>query len=185
MSEPIPWIRSMTGIAGLDHASSPGDALEDRVTAIYERSRGEIYRYVTAIGVDRGTAQEITQEAFLRLHAALCARQTIQNDRAWLFTVAHNLALNTKARAAAHGELDPEAHVSPASGAEQQLVTRERIERLRDAVASLSPQQRQCLELRADGFRYREIAEILGVGTSTVGEFLRRAVHRLRKAAEL
>ena len=53
---------------------------------------------------------------------------------------------------------------------------------LRTAIENLSPQQRSCLHLRAEGFRYREIAGILGINPSTVGEFLQRAVKRLRKA---
>ncbi|MEZ5356486.1 MAG: RNA polymerase sigma factor [Bryobacteraceae bacterium] len=183
MSESISWIRSMTGPIGLDHSPNRSGALEQRVTAVYLQSRGEIYRYVTAIGLDSATAQEVTQEAFLRLHAALCDRHTIRCDRAWLFTVAHNLALNTKARMLTLDELDPDLHSSPADGPERLLVTGERLKRVREAVESLSPQQRQCLELRAEGFRYREIAEILGLATSTVGEFLRRAMQQLRKAA--
>ena len=62
------------------------------------------------------------------------------------------------------------------------LLDRERMLRLHRAVSLLSHQQRQCLQLRVEGFRYREIAEILGVGSSTVGEFLQRAIHKLRKA---
>ena len=54
---------------------------------------------------------------------------------------------------------------------------------MKQALDTLSPQQRQCLHLRAEGLRYREIAETIGVGISTVGEFLNRAVTRLRKAA--
>jgi DNA-directed RNA polymerase specialized sigma24 family protein len=46
----------------------------------------------------------------------------------------------------------------------------------------LSDPQRHCLHLRAKGFRYREIAEIIGVSTSTVGEAMQRVVKRLRKA---
>lgn len=50
------------------------------------------------------------------------------------------------------------------------------------AVEGLSKQQRQCLHLRAEGFRYREIGEVLGIRISTVNEFVKRAVSRLRKA---
>jgi RNA polymerase sigma-70 factor (ECF subfamily) len=65
---------------------------------------------------------------------------------------------------------------------ERALLDREKFHRLHEAVSALSPQQRHCLHLRVEGFRYREIAEIVGISTSTVGEFLGRAVKRLRKA---
>jgi len=57
-------------------------------------------------------------------------------------------------------------------------------ERLRQAVAKLTPQQRECLRLRASGLRYREIAEVLGIGISSVGELVQRATARLREDAE-
>jgi DNA-directed RNA polymerase specialized sigma24 family protein len=56
--------------------------------------------------------------------------------------------------------------------------------RVQRAVASLSAQQKQVLELRASGLRYRQIAATMGVGLSTVFEFATRAVARLRKAAD-
>ena len=65
---------------------------------------------------------------------------------------------------------------------EQAFLARERRLQFHRAVEALSDQQRNCLYLRAEGFRYREIATILGVSDSTVGEFLRRAITRLRKA---
>ena len=52
---------------------------------------------------------------------------------------------------------------------------------MHEALHWLSAQERQCLLLRAEGLRYREIGEILGVGTSTVGEFLQRALRKLMK----
>jgi len=48
-----------------------------------------------------------------------------------------------------------------------------------DAMKRLSLQERQCLNLRAEGLRYREIGEILGIATPTVGEFLRRAIKKM------
>jgi RNA polymerase sigma factor (sigma-70 family) len=48
------------------------------------------------------------------------------------------------------------------------------------AIRELSPQQRNCLHLRVAGLRYREIAEVIGISTSAVGEFLRRATVRLK-----
>jgi RNA polymerase sigma-70 factor (ECF subfamily) len=54
--------------------------------------------------------------------------------------------------------------------------------RLRDGLEALSPQQRRCLYLRAEGLRYHEIAETLGVSLSTVAEYVSRGIARLRKA---
>ena len=66
--------------------------------------------------------------------------------------------------------------------AETQLIEREKVERLANAWLTLSPQQKHCLHLRTEGLRYREIAETLQISTSSVREFLDRAIGRLRKA---
>ena len=64
---------------------------------------------------------------------------------------------------------------------EQDLLERERLTRFHRAVENLSDQQRRCLHLRLEGLRYPEIAAVLGISASAVGEFLRRAIVRLRK----
>lgn len=69
-----------------------------------------------------------------------------------------------------------------AVSAEIGLIERERREQISAAWKTLSPQQRQCLHLRAEGLRYREIAGTLGISISSVREFLSRAILKLRKA---
>ena len=61
---------------------------------------------------------------------------------------------------------------------------RERMTRFHSAVNGLSEQQRRCLFLRMEGLRYPEIAATLGISASAVGEFLRRAMVRLKKVRD-
>ena len=55
----------------------------------------------------------------------------------------------------------------------------EKFNRLRVAIARLTLAERQCLHLRTKGLRYKEIAEILGLGTSTIAETLYRVIDKL------
>ena len=64
---------------------------------------------------------------------------------------------------------------------ESELIERERMARFHSAVDGLSEQQRRCLFLRLEGLRYPEIGSTLGISASAVGEFLRRAMVRLKK----
>jgi DNA-directed RNA polymerase specialized sigma24 family protein len=57
---------------------------------------------------------------------------------------------------------------------------RQRQNVLQRAIRDLSPRQRNCLHLRAQGLRYREIAAVIGISTSAATEFLRRAAVRLK-----
>jgi RNA polymerase sigma-70 factor, ECF subfamily len=160
---------------------------EEAAAELFESAREDVYRYLLTLGLVPAQAQEATQEVFLRLYAALRKGQRIANMRAWIFRVAHNhgLTLRGQERRWLPFEAELEMRIPDRAGSpEQRLIEMERRMRLGDAVASLSPQQRQCLHLRTEGFRYREIAAILGISDSSVGEFLRRAIARLRKALD-
>jgi RNA polymerase sigma-70 factor (ECF subfamily) len=158
--------------------------LHDRVTALYEESRDDVYYYAQTLGLSPAQAQEVTQEVFLRLYVSLRDGEDIRNMRGWVFRVAHNFGLKVRAKEREHGGIDDIVERSPSreSSPEEQLMAGERQMRMQAALAELSPQQRQCLYLRAAGLRYREIGEAIGIGTSTVNEFIRRAVSRLRRA---
>ena len=147
-------------------------------------SRGDVYYYLLTLGLAPAVAQETAQEVFLKLYLAMRDGPVIDNPRAWVFRVAHNTGLNVRAgerRMEPLPELDLQA--SAELNPEEEMAAKQREDRLQEAVAGLSPQQRQCLHLRAEGLRYHEIAATLGVSVSTVNEFVRRAVRKLKKAA--
>jgi RNA polymerase sigma-70 factor (ECF subfamily) len=164
------------------------EAIEAQVTRLFEQLRLPVYRHLCLAFGSEAQAEEVTQEAFLRLYQAVRRGEAIVNVRAWVFRVARNLALNQLRHDRYLEPLDDDAwerlsrfREDPAFGPEQALVERERAARVKAGLDRLSPRQRQCLLLRVEGFRYREIAEILGVTMSTVAESLRRGVHKLER----
>jgi RNA polymerase sigma-70 factor, ECF subfamily len=161
--------------------------VHDQVIRLYEEARQDVYHYLLRLGLGPAQAQEGAQETFLRLYAALNRGDNILNSRGWIFRVAHNLAMDHHVGSERWIPLDPalEAVLSDgAAGPEAHAMDRQRTARVTQALAELSPQQRKCLYLRAEGLRYREIAETIGVGISTVSQFISRAMVRLRKAAD-
>lgn len=161
--------------------------LQEQVGRLFEESREDVYRYLLTVGLHPPQAQEAAQEVFLRLYATLRKGEEIRNPRAWIFRVAHNLGLKIRAREGAEAAFDPDLETRMASrepDPEHSLIERERALKLHRAVEALSEQQRRCLSLRMEGLRYPEIGSALGISTSAVGEFLRRAIVRLRKAHE-
>jgi RNA polymerase sigma-70 factor (ECF subfamily) len=160
-------------------------SVRDEVERIYEAERQHIYSYLLFCGVQAGQAQELAQDAFLKLHLTMSKGVVIENPRAWLYRVAHNLALRSHRREALFDELDPNSGPpQEPSDIEGALIDEQRRTRLFRAIRDLSPQQRNCLHLRVQGLRYREIADAIGISTSAVGEFLRRAVHHLKAAVD-
>ena len=166
---------------------TPSMTTQDEVIQAYEDARLDVYYYMLRLGLNPPEAQETSQEVFLRLFVALQNGEDIRNKRAWIFRVAHNLGLNQLKSRGRWQPLDPLLeHTLPdrRPGPDESLMANQRSDSMQRALADLSPQQRQCLHLRAEGLRYREIAETIGVGVSTVGEFLSRAIARLRRAVD-
>jgi RNA polymerase sigma-70 factor, ECF subfamily len=153
----------------------------------YDREQVSLRRYVAFLGIDSETAREIVQECFLKLHEHLLAHGDRTNLRAWLYRVAHNLAHNSQSafRSSRTDFLadvivagDPTAH---SNSAEQDLLARERLEVMNRAIQALSPAQRDCLVLRSQGLKYREIADVLNLSISTVGENIQRGLEKLKE----
>lgn len=161
--------------------------IQDQVSRLFEEAREDVYRYLLLLGLYPPQAQEATQEVFLRLYVALKRGEQIHNHRAWIFRVAHNYGLKLRARQNVEPRYDPALEcklADPATNPEQSLSDRERLLKLNQAIQGLSEQQRRCLYLRMEGLRYSEIGAVLGISASTVGEFLRRAISRLRKVRD-
>lgn len=168
--------------AGQRQRSQP---LQDEVAQLFEETREDVYRYLLSLGLHPPQAQEAAQEVYLRLYTTLKKGEKIQNPRGWIFRVAHNLGLKMRTRQEFEAPFDPgmETRIGTAElNPEQDLIERERNVSFHRAVESLSEQQKRVLFLRMEGLRYPEIGSTLGISASAVGEFLRRAMVRLRKA---
>jgi RNA polymerase sigma-70 factor (ECF subfamily) len=174
----------LVGILREDRTISP---LQDRVARLFEESREDVYRYLMTLGLYPPRAQEAVQEVFLRLYTALRKGEDIRNPRGWVFRVAHNYGLKVRERQASEEPFHPDLEAvltTAAANPEQELLERDRMLHFHQAVENLSEQQKRCLFLRMEGMRYPEIGAALGISPSAVGEFLRRAIVRLRKVRD-
>src|SRR2546426_10206183 len=99
------WGEELTGIVLRDRAAL---ALQDQVAQLFLEAREDVYRYLLSLGVYPPQAQEGAQEVFLRLYATLRKGEKIQNSRAWIFRVAHNLGLKIRARENSQTPFDPD-----------------------------------------------------------------------------
>src|ERR1700683_4325164 len=70
------------------------ETARQQVTELYEAARVGVFRYLLSSGLDAGRAEEVMQEAFLRLYSALQSGEELTNPKGWLFRVAHNLAMD-------------------------------------------------------------------------------------------
>ncbi|HML17951.1 MAG TPA: sigma-70 family RNA polymerase sigma factor [Bryobacteraceae bacterium] len=158
------------------------DALEQEVMEMFTAWRNPVLRYLAGIGLEIHDAEEIAQEVFLALFQHLGAGKSRRNLRGWVFRVAHNLGLRRRERAQERGELPALADPSP--NPEDQFLSAQRNLRILAVVGALPEQDRACLDLRAEGLRYREIAQVLGMSLGAVSMSLARSMARIARAAE-
>jgi RNA polymerase sigma factor (sigma-70 family) len=162
----------------------------ERIAALYETHREELYRFLVGQGIEPATAQELAQDVFVKLLLAIRKDTEIESEQAWLFGVAAKLAVDYWRREGrpmwvelesfpelAHtlksGELSPEAYA----------VREQRLQRVAKMLVRLPKEQRLGINLRMKGLRYHAIAKILGVSKSTAAELVSIAVERLRSTA--
>jgi len=151
-------------------------------TTLFEELRKPLLRYLSGLGLPPQEAQDVVQDSFLALHKHLAAGGSQANIRSWIFRVAHNRARNHQSSYAQRmaGPLDPALNTAAKTASpEQALLDSERLDRLEAAIRALAPQEHQCLMLRAEGLRYREIGEVLAMSTSTVADTVERAIRKL------
>ena len=144
--------------------------------ALIERYYAVILRYCARHTLDAATAEDLTQEVFLRLCSRLDAYRETGQFRAYLYRIAYNLCVDAARRPAPSplpdtlpDAADPFAAIETADEASRLL-------------AKLPPAQREALLLHCgEGLRFREIAAITGLPLRTVQSRVRAALKTLRE----
>ena len=151
--------------------------------------RGELVRFLTRKLGSLEDAQEVAQEALLRVHQLENADQ-IDNTRAFLFQVAANMATDQlRRRSLQKRYLESEADRAADFGGEPDFATpekvvaaREQIARIYHAMDTMPLKSRQALMLhRVRGLSYTEIAHEMGVSVSSVEKYILDALKHCRE----
>lgn len=163
------------------------DRDEVRFTDLFHRHRDAVHAYLVGRTRDRPLAADLLQETFLRLwnHLDAVASRDEDGQRAWLFTVARNLAVDHARSAAARPAVDADlTRVAAADGDDpsRRAVGTDRLDRLDRAIADLPEELRVVLTLSvvAD-MTSAQMGAALGLPAGTVRSRLHEARHRLRQ----
>lgn len=140
--------------------------LKEEVTALFDELRFPLLRYLLCLGLSMQSGEDIIQEAFLALFLHLKSGKPRHNLRGWVFRVGHNLALKQRRRETAPGTAPD--HPDPSPNPEDRVAVGQQRRRVLAVLQALPRQDQSCLALRAEGLRYREIAEVLGISLGAV-----------------
>ena len=168
--------------------SSRGLGVEDEVIDFFDQLRNPLFRYVLSFGLQAVDVEDLIQEVFLALFKHLQLGRSRTNLRGWIFRVAHNLSLKRRfanqrlQQREGSDDVVAETVFDPTPSVEKQLLRNEKEMRLRAVLRALPEHDQHCLRLRAEGLRYREIAEVLGMSLGAVSISLTRSLARLERA---
>jgi RNA polymerase sigma-70 factor (ECF subfamily) len=162
-----------------------GDARAFEV--LVRRHRTPLFSFLLRLTGDRGRAEDLCQETFLKVVRASEAWEPRARFQTWLYAIARNQAVDEArrqafrraepldgARAADAASDDP-----PPDGVAEGALLRPKLEA---ALAALPEEQREVFLLREyAGLRFPEIAEVTGVPENTVKSRMRYALEALRE----
>lgn len=160
------------------------DGDQAALAALYDRHLRGVYDFVARVVRDPAAAEDLTQMTFIRAWESRHRLRDPGRVKAWLFTIAHNLALNHVTRGRQAESIDERFDLAtPAAGPEAELEAKDAAQLVWSAAASLEPRQYAVLDLslRRD-LPTPEIAEVLGVSSSHAAVLLNRAREALGNA---
>ena len=168
------------GISGLVAEHTPRmDPDTPSLAALFEEEESGLLRYALGLTGRRSVAEELVQEAFLRLHQSWAE---VENPRAWLYRTVRNLALNHLRDHPAEAELDPEAATDDARSAADRLGRDEAVGTVRLLLAELPADDRRLIHLKYhEELQYQEIGRCTGLSAGNVGF---RLHHLLKSLAD-
>lgn len=153
---------------------------------LYKSHYSDIYRFAYQLSQSVDIAQDLVQEAFLKLGSqGRRKNDEIRNIRSWLFRVVYNNFITLKKKEENHRRIESGLAYYETSatipGEDYELEERKRI--IRDELKKLSEFESSILILYGNGESYADISEILKINKSSVGSYILRA--RKKLASEL
>ncbi|MEZ5277310.1 MAG: sigma-70 family RNA polymerase sigma factor [Opitutaceae bacterium] len=146
-------------------SNSPQTTLKD----LFVAEEGRVLSLAIGLVGRRAVAEELVQEAFVRLHQVW---RQVENPRAWLYRCLRNLSLNHLRDRREETELNEETEAGTDEPAlpDEKLGQREAVGMMRLLMAELDDEDRELIRLKyEEGLKYREISERTGMSIGNVG----------------
>jgi len=172
--------RRVTDDESAEEKISRQAGIKAEVAELYQSLARDLFRYLLYVARNSDLAQEAVQETFLRYYEYRLQGGAPPASRGWFFRVARNFVIDQlrATRPGKHVGLEEAMIASDSHPGPYELLAR--LETLDQLSALLAPRELECLQLRSEGFKYREIAQILGIEPGTVGATLAHGLKKIR-----
>ena len=152
---------------------------------IYDAYFERLYRYAYRFVGDVETAQDIAAETLRRLLEALRDGRTPNQLGAWLYRVAHNLAIDQYRQRPAEGLVSLEPDLDQADEADTEADSEHQLaqERVRQALGRLTPEQQNVVVLKfIEGYSNAEVGALMNKPEGAIKSLQHRALATLKRA---
>jgi RNA polymerase sigma-70 factor (ECF subfamily) len=165
----------------------------EALNTFFDHYFDRVYTHVTNLTGDSVLAEDLTQEAFIRLHRAIDRLDPERDPAGWVFTVVTNTIRDhwrsRQHRRAAHevdiSEFENLALKNGRPTPDQEMEREQMATAIRQALLSLAPNDREVILLRSyEGLETSQIARALNITPEAVRQRHSRALNRLGKAFE-
>ena len=160
----------------------PNVCQQEVFDGVYRAHANALFHFIFYKCGNTAQAEDIVQEAYLKLWQN-CRKVDVEKSRAYLFTVGRNLLLNQFEHQKVVLKFERrQAPVNELQTPESVLRQKELKTALEHAISTMPEGQREVFLMhRMDGFKYREIAELLGLSVKAVEKRMQKALEYLRK----
>ncbi len=155
----------------------------ESIEELFAALESPLLSYALRLTGDRGPAEDIVQEAFMKLHAQF---DTVRDPKAWLYRTVHNLALNQRRQSgkvvSLHASTDENSESSgdttdPQPLPDEQIARWEGIGLVRLSLKTLDERSRELIRLKFnEDLSYKEISARMGLKIGHVGYLLHHAL---------
>ncbi|MEG6615331.1 sigma-70 family RNA polymerase sigma factor [Peptococcaceae bacterium 1198_IL3148] len=161
--------------------------MESSFQQIYQQLYAKLVRQAVFMLGERAAAEDVVQEAFLRLHNI--GITAVNNPSAWLGRVTNNLCYNYMRGEGNRRRREEKVSSLPnycdnnlvAPSAEDTVLDKVELQLIRQALQQLQPRDRMVLLMKFSGYKYHDIAAAVDINKTSVGTVLARARERFKQ----
>ncbi|GAA3604360.1 RNA polymerase sigma-70 factor [Flavivirga amylovorans] len=154
---------------------------------LFELFYDRLVAYILTYTNDKMLAEDIVQQVFLNLWNGRAKLNEIKNPKSYLYTMVYNLFIDSRKHEKKVNKLLDNIYEKALRERikEDKSLIDLRIKKMNAIIETLPPKCREILKMnKVQGFKYKEIAEILGISIKTVENQMGLAYKKVRKAFE-
>lgn len=157
------------------------------IDQLFDQYNKKTFSFVFRLTGDSDQSKDIVQETFIKVYKILMSGSVIQNQKAMIFKIAYNIFIDKfrKNKNIINNNSFLERRQNEMLNPEENYLNTESRELLTKGIRRMKRKEQVLLELYAEDFSYKEMAEIIDMNPNSVGKTLARTIDKLYKNVKI